>query len=125
VGFICDFEASVVHCVGGRGVAGVICGHIHAAAIKGMGGIRYLNCGDWVDNCTAIVEHEDGRMELVEWGVARPAAPPPALEARPGSTGAEPYLAAQVSRRKVGQRTATGNPGRSTPQGADAVAGWV
>jgi hypothetical protein len=50
-------------------VDGVICGHIHAAAIKDIGGIRYINCGDWVDSCTAVLEHEDGRMELLEWGV--------------------------------------------------------
>ena len=47
---------------------GVVCGHIHAAAIKQVDGITYINCGDWVDSCTAILEHQDGRMELVEWG---------------------------------------------------------
>lgn len=69
VSFIFDFEDSVAHYVKERGVEGVICGHIHAAAIKELNGIRYLNCGDWVDSCTAIVEHLDGSMELVEWGV--------------------------------------------------------
>jgi len=49
------------------GLDGVVCGHIHSAAIKNIGGIVYINCGDWVDSCTAIVEHEDGRMELVHW----------------------------------------------------------
>lgn len=67
VSFIFDFEDSVVHAVRGRQVDGVICGHIHAAAIKEVEGITYINCGDWVDSCTAIVEHPDGRMELVEW----------------------------------------------------------
>jgi UDP-2,3-diacylglucosamine pyrophosphatase LpxH len=69
VNFICDFEESVVHNVKHRGLDGVICGHIHAAAIKPVGGVTYVNCGDWVDSCTAIVEHFDGRLELVEWGV--------------------------------------------------------
>lgn len=68
VNFICDFEASVVHAARERGLDGVICGHIHAAAIRDVGGLSYLNCGDWVDSCTAIVEHRDGRFELVRWG---------------------------------------------------------
>ena len=67
VSFIFDFEDSVVHAMRERQVDGVICGHIHAAAIKDIHGITYINCGDWVDSCTAIVEHADGRMELIEW----------------------------------------------------------
>ena len=35
----------------------MICGHIHAAAIKDIGGVTYINCGDWVDSCTGIIEH--------------------------------------------------------------------
>jgi len=69
VSFIFDFEESVARYVKERGVEGVICGHIHAAAIKEVGGIRYINCGDWVDSCTAILEYQDGHMELLEWGV--------------------------------------------------------
>lgn len=65
--FVCGFEESVARHVRQRGLDGVVCGHIHSAAIKDIGGITYLNCGDWVDSCTAIVEHEDGRMELVHW----------------------------------------------------------
>ncbi len=67
VSFIFDFEESVIHAVRERGVDGVICGHIHAAAIKDIDGTTYINCGDWVDSCTGIVEHDDGRLELVEW----------------------------------------------------------
>jgi hypothetical protein len=48
-----------------RGLDGVICGHIHCAAIRPVDGVVYVNCGDWVDSCTAIVEHHDGRLELV------------------------------------------------------------
>lgn len=69
VNFIFDFEDSVAHFAKQREVDGVICGHIHAAVIKKLQGIDYINCGDWVDSCTAIVEHPDGRMELVEWGI--------------------------------------------------------
>jgi UDP-2,3-diacylglucosamine pyrophosphatase LpxH len=69
VSFIHDFEESVVRNVKDKGLDGVICGHIHAATIKQIDGITYINCGDWVDSCTAIVEHHDGAMELVDWGV--------------------------------------------------------
>ena len=65
--FVYGFEESVAHHVRQLGLDGVVCGHIHSAAIKDIGGIRYINCGDWVDSCTAVVEHEDGRMELVRW----------------------------------------------------------
>jgi UDP-2,3-diacylglucosamine pyrophosphatase LpxH len=75
VSFIYDFEESVVRNVRDRGLDGVICGHIHAAAIKQVDGIAYINCGDWVDSCTAIVEHADGRMELVDWGAQARALP--------------------------------------------------
>ena len=48
---------------------GVVCGHIHRPAIKTVGdGILYVNTGDWVENCTAVVEHFDGRLELLTWG---------------------------------------------------------
>jgi UDP-2,3-diacylglucosamine pyrophosphatase LpxH len=67
--FICDFEESVIRAVRERKLDGVICGHIHSAAIKEVDGLTYINCGDWVDSCTAIVEHFDGRLELLgeEW----------------------------------------------------------
>jgi UDP-2,3-diacylglucosamine pyrophosphatase LpxH len=68
VSFIFDFEDSVARYVQELGVDGVICGHIHAATIKDIDGVTYINCGDWVDSCTAILEHRDGRMELIEWG---------------------------------------------------------
>jgi UDP-2,3-diacylglucosamine pyrophosphatase LpxH len=46
---------------------GVICGHIHTAAIHDDCGIRYINCGDWVESCTAAVEHHDGKFEIISW----------------------------------------------------------
>jgi UDP-2,3-diacylglucosamine pyrophosphatase LpxH len=71
VSFVFDFEDSVVRSVRERGLDGVVCGHIHSAAIKELDGITYINCGDWVDSCTAIVEHMNGRMELVQgWQIA-------------------------------------------------------
>lgn len=65
--FIFDFEQSVIHAARARGLDGVICGHIHWATIREVEGLTYINCGDWVDSCTAIVEHLDGRLELVDW----------------------------------------------------------
>jgi UDP-2,3-diacylglucosamine pyrophosphatase LpxH len=67
VSFISDFENAVVRDVKRRGLDGVICGHIHTPIVRKINGLTYMNCGDWVDSCTAIVEHYDGRMELVRW----------------------------------------------------------
>lgn len=49
-----------------KGVDGVICGHIHEAEIKMIGDVEYLNCGDWVESCAAIVEHLDGRFDVYD-----------------------------------------------------------
>ncbi|NTV10061.1 MAG: UDP-2,3-diacylglucosamine diphosphatase [Zoogloea sp.] len=89
--FVFDFEDSVIHSVRNRGLDGVICGHIHSAALREVGGLTYVNCGDWVDSCTAIVEHPDGRLELIEWGAVarRPALAAPAVQ----STDEEPECA--------------------------------
>jgi predicted phosphodiesterase len=50
-----------------RGFDGVICGHIHHAEIKEIDGVTYMNDGDWVESCTALVEHHDGRWEIITW----------------------------------------------------------
>jgi UDP-2,3-diacylglucosamine pyrophosphatase LpxH len=87
--FIFEFEEAVTHHARSRGADGVICGHIHAAAQRTVDGVAYLNCGDWVDSCTAIVEHLNGRMELVHWqeGAAEEAAvPAPAKNSQPAPT---------------------------------------
>lgn len=68
--FIFDFEAAAIHSARQRGLDGIICGHIHSAALREVGGLTYVNCGVWVDSCTAIVEHGDGRLELLSWGAA-------------------------------------------------------
>lgn len=67
VSFVFNFEEAVTRHAQNRGVDGVVCGHIHVPAMHERDGILYLNCGDWVDSCSAIVEHLDGRMELVRW----------------------------------------------------------
>ena len=66
--FIFDFEDAALHAARQRGLDGIICGHIHSAVIREADGLSYVNCGDWVDSCTAIVEHLDGRLELIAWG---------------------------------------------------------
>lgn len=66
---------SAVHQARERGLDGVICGHIHWATIREIDGLQYVNCGDWVDSCTAIVEHFDGRLELIHWGTRQVSAP--------------------------------------------------
>jgi UDP-2,3-diacylglucosamine pyrophosphatase LpxH len=68
IDFIFDFEDSVVRYAKQQGYDGVICGHVHCAASKVIEGVRYINCGDWVDSCTGIVEHLDGQMEVIHWG---------------------------------------------------------
>ena len=78
VNFIGEFEKTLAAEAKRRDADGVICGHIHHAVIReDFGGVRYLNCGDWVESCTAIVEHFDGRFEIIIWtDEARPAALP-------------------------------------------------
>ena len=62
-----DFEDVVVKVAHRRCVDGVICGHTHEPALHESDGVMYCNTGDWVDNCTALVEHTDGRIELLWW----------------------------------------------------------
>ena len=68
--FVFDFEDAAIHSARQRGLDGIICGHIHCAVIRDVGGLTYVNCGDWVDSCTAIVELDDGTLELIAWGSA-------------------------------------------------------
>jgi UDP-2,3-diacylglucosamine pyrophosphatase LpxH len=46
-------------------VDGVLCGHIHSTAIRKFGNVTYYNCGDWVETCSALIEHFDGRIEIL------------------------------------------------------------
>ena len=72
--FIFDFEDSAVRHARERGLDGIVCGHIHWPTIREIDGLLYANCGDWVDSCSAIVEHCDGRLELIVWDGDRAAA---------------------------------------------------
>jgi UDP-2,3-diacylglucosamine pyrophosphatase LpxH len=67
VNFIGQFEKTLVAEAQRHSAGGVICGHIHHAAIHDRYGIRYINCGDWVESCTAVAEHHDGSFEIIHW----------------------------------------------------------
>jgi UDP-2,3-diacylglucosamine pyrophosphatase LpxH len=65
------YEEALAQHASSRGFDGVVCGHIHHAQMRDVGGVLYLNDGDWVESCTALVEHHDGRLELVDWAARR------------------------------------------------------
>ncbi|MCE2453285.1 MAG: UDP-2,3-diacylglucosamine diphosphatase [Nitrospinae bacterium] len=67
VEFISNLEQAVVRAARDAGADGVICGHIHTPDMRMIEGIHYCNDGDWVESCTALVEHMDGRLELIHW----------------------------------------------------------
>src|ERR1700687_5456777 len=67
VNYIGAFEQTLAAEARRHGADGVICGHIHYAIIRDEHGISYMNCGDWVESCTALAEHEDGRFEILTW----------------------------------------------------------
>jgi UDP-2,3-diacylglucosamine pyrophosphatase LpxH len=67
VDFVFQFERNLAAYCKKRGFDGVICGHIHHAEIRDIDGVAYMNDGDWVESMTALVEHHDGRWEIVTW----------------------------------------------------------
>jgi UDP-2,3-diacylglucosamine pyrophosphatase LpxH len=67
VDFVFKFEENLANYCKKRGFDGVICGHIHHAEIKEINGVTYMNDGDWVESCTALVEHWDGKWEIITW----------------------------------------------------------
>ncbi|MEM7750493.1 MAG: UDP-2,3-diacylglucosamine diphosphatase [Pseudomonadota bacterium] len=67
VNFIGDFEHMLSDEAKKQNVDGVICGHIHQAASKMFGETHYINTGDWVESCTAVVETDSGSFELIRW----------------------------------------------------------
>lgn len=92
VSYIDDFETAVAREAARRGCDGVVCGHIHHAEIRAIGEVLYCNDGDWVESLTALVEHADGRLEILDRS---------ALARRP-----------EPARRRAAQ------PGTATPAGA-------
>jgi UDP-2,3-diacylglucosamine pyrophosphatase LpxH len=79
VNFIGSFERTLADEARRRGTDGVICGHIHHPIIRDLDGITYVNTGDFVESCSYVVEHHDGRLEVMHW--ATPTSP--ALAAEP------------------------------------------
>ncbi len=67
VGFINDYEIAVAKEAKRKGYQGVVCGHIHHAEIRNIDGVLYCNDGDWVESRTALVEHMDGKLEIIYW----------------------------------------------------------
>ena len=67
IDFMFQFEKNLAGYCKKKGYDGVICGHIHKAEIKEIDGVVYMNDGDWVESCTALVEHHDGRWEIITW----------------------------------------------------------
>ena len=91
VNHVSHFEEHIVKLAKSRDCVGVMCGHIHTAADKMFGDVHYLNSGDWVESLTAIVEHHDGRFELLEFSDFRKTFPlddesPEISEMPPSST---------------------------------------
>jgi len=84
--YIDGFERRVALHAKDQGYDGHICGHIHFGHLRDIGGVRYMNDGDWVEHCTALIEHHDGAFELLPWGVLsqspRPLAAPSCAPAR-------------------------------------------
>lgn len=67
VSFIGSFEDALAYAAREQGVDGVVCGHIHHAEVRDIDGILYCNDGDWVESLSSLVEHRDGRLELLFW----------------------------------------------------------
>jgi UDP-2,3-diacylglucosamine pyrophosphatase LpxH len=84
VEYISHYEEIVAAEARKRGVDGVVCGHIHHAEIRMIGDVLYLNDGDWVESCSALVEDARGNMEILRWAL-----PPQRIAARAGSGSAE------------------------------------
>jgi UDP-2,3-diacylglucosamine pyrophosphatase LpxH len=97
-----DFESAVAREARKRGVQGVVCGHIHHAELRDIDGILYANDGDWVESLTALVEHADGHLEILDWsdhGAAflHRAAGPHLPPARARAPAAAPELAGAMA----------------------------
>ncbi|NBD21929.1 UDP-2,3-diacylglucosamine diphosphatase [Aquabacterium fontiphilum] len=80
VSYVADFEQALAREARRRGVHGVVCGHIHHAELRMLDGILYANDGDWVESLTALVEHADGRLQIVDWSAVARGGCIPALE---------------------------------------------
>ena len=67
VDYVRRFEAAAVERARHAGMDGVVCGHIHVGNVRAIDGLLYANSGDWVENCTALVEDAAGQIRLLHW----------------------------------------------------------
>jgi len=67
VKYVTEYESTLASMARNQKADGVICGHIHRAEVKMIDGIQYLNCGDWVESCTALMEDFDGKIKLIHF----------------------------------------------------------
>ena len=74
VSYVDDFENAVAREAKKRGLQGVVCGHIHHAELRDIGGTLYANDGDWVESLTALAEQADGTLQILQWSEFQPAA---------------------------------------------------
>ena len=95
VNFIGSFEQALADEARRRGTDGVICGHIHHPIIRDIDGVTYVNTGDFVESCSFVVEHADGRLEVLRW--ARPLAPAPAAQSEPAEEDHEPLAVVEAA----------------------------
>ena len=94
VHFIGSFERELAGEARRRGADGVICGHIHHPVIRDIDGVTYVNTGDFVESCSLVVEHQDGRLEVKYW--SQPFAEQPQLLPRPADALVELRAEAEV-----------------------------
>ncbi len=87
VNVISDFEQMVAKYAEMHKTTGIVCGHIHTPSIREIRGVQYYNCGDWVESCTALVEHFDGRIELIYWQQQPHPVTPQSQAAQPAPPG--------------------------------------
>jgi len=67
VSYMRDFETAVMRYTIKHNADGAVCGHIHNAKLTEIDGLVYANCGDWIESLTALVEHKDGKLEIINW----------------------------------------------------------
>jgi UDP-2,3-diacylglucosamine pyrophosphatase LpxH len=95
VSYVSDFEVAVAREARRRGADGVVCGHIHHAEIRDIEGILYCNDGDWVESLTALVEHHDGRLEIIDCSHALQVTPSAVLDAETEAEETPAWVAPQ------------------------------
>jgi UDP-2,3-diacylglucosamine pyrophosphatase LpxH len=114
VQYMDNYERTMADEARKRGVDGIVCGHIHHAELRDMNGVLYANDGDWVESCTALVEHADGTLEILRW---LEQAELPLLLPLPAktTTGFKESECAYSSSRMLGFLKSMASSARSTP----------